>query len=228
VTGQDWGHIVENWRLLAQSINALADHIDNAIGFQHTPVAFANLTPTPQAGMVACVNDSTVNSWGSVIAGGGTHTVLAFYDGTNWIVAGAREPARGAFRVRLATNQAVPGGVYTLVRLDVVDLDTAGWWNASLNRYTAQVPGFYTFAATCGGSGATAAGVSIVRNGSGAGTNSLNSVFTYSGGKTGTIMPVSMGAYLNGTTDYVELYGDIEQTPTPTITTATFSGARIA
>jgi len=78
---------VENWRLFAQSISGLADHLSNAIGIQCKPVTFANLPPSPAAGMVACVSDSSINTWGSTIAGGGTFNVLAFYNGTNWTVA---------------------------------------------------------------------------------------------------------------------------------------------
>ena len=81
-------HIIENWRLVAQSMMALGDHLSNAIGFQHTPVTFANLTSPPATGMVACVSDSTVNTWGTVIAGGGSYTVLAFYNGVAWRVIG--------------------------------------------------------------------------------------------------------------------------------------------
>jgi hypothetical protein len=80
--------IVENWRLLAQSIGALAEHVDGAIGSQLVPVTFANLPPSPKTGMVACVNDSTVNTWGSVVAGGGTFTVLIWYNGAAWTVVG--------------------------------------------------------------------------------------------------------------------------------------------
>jgi predicted phage tail protein len=47
-----------------------------------------NTSQTPSQGSLAVVTDSTVNTWGSTIAGGGTHTVLAFCDGTNWTVAG--------------------------------------------------------------------------------------------------------------------------------------------
>jgi hypothetical protein len=39
-------------------------------------------------GSIAVVTDSTVNTWGSVIAGGGGNVVLAFNDGTNWTVIG--------------------------------------------------------------------------------------------------------------------------------------------
>ncbi len=53
----------------------------------HTGVAFASL-PTGVAGMVAYVTDSNTNTWGATIAGGGANKVLAFYNGTNWTVAG--------------------------------------------------------------------------------------------------------------------------------------------
>jgi hypothetical protein len=33
------------------------------------------------------VTDSTVNTWGAVVAGGGGFTVGAFFNGTNWTVA---------------------------------------------------------------------------------------------------------------------------------------------
>jgi hypothetical protein len=51
-------------------------------------VTFANLPAAPVEGMVAWVTDSTVNTWGTVIVGGGANHVLACYNGTNWTVAG--------------------------------------------------------------------------------------------------------------------------------------------
>jgi len=88
------GHVAENWRLLALSIGALADHIDGTIGIQLTPVHFIDLPPDPQAGMLACVDDSTVNTWGAAITSATTgrtkspSVVLAFYNGIEWTVAG--------------------------------------------------------------------------------------------------------------------------------------------
>lgn len=85
--------LIETQRLMAQSIGALADHVEQATGYQLTPVKYADL-PNPQTGMIACINDSPVANWGQVITGGvgvgappGTaYTVLAFFDGTNWVV----------------------------------------------------------------------------------------------------------------------------------------------
>lgn len=50
-------------------------------------VTFANLPASPIEGMTAPITDSTVNTWGSVIAGSGTNHVLGYYNGTNWTVA---------------------------------------------------------------------------------------------------------------------------------------------
>ena len=80
--------IVNRQRLMAQAVFAIADHIEKATGYCFDPVTFANLPPS-YTGSVACISDSTVNTWGSIIAGGGTFTVLAFYNGTSWKVIGA-------------------------------------------------------------------------------------------------------------------------------------------
>ena len=51
------------------------------------PVAFAGLPAVPSEGMTAPITDSNVNTWGSVIAGGGANHVLGYYNGSNWTVA---------------------------------------------------------------------------------------------------------------------------------------------
>ena len=78
--------LIGNQLLMAQSIFALAEHIGGATGAYMEPVVFAKLPTLTSAGMVSCISDSTVNTWGSVIAGGGTFKVLGFYNGTNWTV----------------------------------------------------------------------------------------------------------------------------------------------
>lgn len=52
-----------------------------------TPVAFASV-PTGVEGMMIGVTDSTTVVWGATITGGGANHVLAYFDGTNWTVAG--------------------------------------------------------------------------------------------------------------------------------------------
>lgn len=84
-------HVIENWRLIAQAMNALGDHLDGVIGLQCQPVTVANLPPSPKIGMIACVTDSHNNNWGqeAVTTGlGGPFTVLVWYNGTKWTVIG--------------------------------------------------------------------------------------------------------------------------------------------
>lgn len=50
-------------------------------------VAFASL-PTAVEGMMVAVTDSSTATWGATITGGGANHVLAYYNGTNWTVAG--------------------------------------------------------------------------------------------------------------------------------------------
>lgn len=56
--------------------------------FRAEAQAFASLPGSPVAGMIATINNSTVNAFGAVIAGGGGNTVLGWYNGTNWTVIG--------------------------------------------------------------------------------------------------------------------------------------------
>lgn len=53
-----------------------------------TGVAFADLPAVPVAGMMAYVTDSDTVVWGATIVGGSTDKVLAWFNGTNWTVAG--------------------------------------------------------------------------------------------------------------------------------------------
>ena len=53
------------------------------------PVPFAALPASPVPGQLATVVDSTLATWGSTIAGGGSNNVLARWNGTHWTVVGA-------------------------------------------------------------------------------------------------------------------------------------------
>lgn len=58
-----------------------------ARSLRSNPVTFANL-PTGVEGMMVTVTDSNTATWGATIAGGGSNRVLAYFNGTNWTVAG--------------------------------------------------------------------------------------------------------------------------------------------
>jgi hypothetical protein len=64
-----------------------ADAQLSAASVRGNAVAFASL-PTAVEGMLVAVTDATTNVWGATITGGGANHVLAYYNGTNWTVAG--------------------------------------------------------------------------------------------------------------------------------------------
>jgi hypothetical protein len=81
--------IVQLQLLVAQAIFALAEHIDASTGYNIDPVPFAALPLAAAKGTIACIIDSTVNTPGAVVAGGGAFSVLAWHNGADWTVIGA-------------------------------------------------------------------------------------------------------------------------------------------
>jgi hypothetical protein len=71
--------------VLSQWLTGLRAAVNQTPG-NSTPVLFADL-PVGVTGMLQVVTDSTVNTWGAAVAGGGAFTVTAHYNGTNWTVA---------------------------------------------------------------------------------------------------------------------------------------------
>lgn len=59
-----------------------------AASIRGNAVAFASVPATPVEGMMCGVTDSSTATWGATITGGGANHVLAYYNGTNWTVAG--------------------------------------------------------------------------------------------------------------------------------------------
>jgi hypothetical protein len=82
--------LVHNQRLITQAVFGIAHVLEQGVGLNLRPITFAELADAlpegPKAGMLACISDSTVNTWGAVIAGGGGNIVLGFYDGAHWVV----------------------------------------------------------------------------------------------------------------------------------------------
>lgn len=67
-------------------INA-SQYLSYSPAIRVTPVAFASL-PTPVEGMLIPVTDSNTAVWGATVAAGGANHILAYYNGSNWTVAG--------------------------------------------------------------------------------------------------------------------------------------------
>jgi hypothetical protein len=81
-----WTHpIIAAGGVAAKDFESWLQSVDQLLRVK--PVTFANLPSSPSEGMTAPITDSTVNTWGSIIAGGGANHVLGYYNGTNWTVA---------------------------------------------------------------------------------------------------------------------------------------------
>jgi hypothetical protein len=81
--------------VITSFLNASHDHSNAANGGAIANTAYAG--PVPFASLPACsssiegargaVSDSTTNTWGATVTGGGSNHILAYCDGTNWTVA---------------------------------------------------------------------------------------------------------------------------------------------
>jgi|688.fasta_scaffold27350_2 hypothetical protein len=115
-----------------------------------------------------------------------------------------------AFSAYLSANQSVTSNVATKVTMDTEEFDTNN--NFASNRFTPTVAGYYQIngGVNFGGTGISYAFVAIYKNGS---------VYKYGNilGFTQTaqsLAVVNSIVYLNGSTDYVELYAlDIATSP---------------
>ena len=64
------------------------NQVDSAVNRPSTPITVANLSSavTSGVGARAFVTDSSVSTFGSTVAGGGSTKVPVYSDGTNWKV----------------------------------------------------------------------------------------------------------------------------------------------
>jgi len=127
-------------------------------------------------------------------------------------------PTRVAFSVYASAGQTVTTATATKVSLNTVRWDTGGYFNTTTNRFTPLVAGYYQVNFGIGASGATTMTnyyASLYKGGAeDARPNQVKlttGVFGTSAAGGSTIVA------MNGTTDYIELYGYIEGTGTLTI-----------
>jgi len=113
---------------------------------------------------------------------------------------GATGPAFSAYGSAL---QSIPNGAYTKIAYNTKEFDTNNNYDATTNyRFTPSVAGYYQInAGITISAGSGIAVVSIYKNGTGYKNSaySINSISTIE-------MTNSAIAYLNGSTDYVEIY----------------------
>jgi len=77
-----------HWWSWLQRIAEAVTQITDWINRQTMTGTFAELPLSPTQGVTMVVTDSTTNTWGAVVAGGGTFTVLAWWTGSAWRVIG--------------------------------------------------------------------------------------------------------------------------------------------
>lgn len=92
----------------------------------------------------------------------------------------------------------------TKILMPNVDFDPNGWWNASLSRFLPLVAGYYLFVGAAQTSGSATTFYSVLyRNG---GARRYGAYFNVPTGVGGHISTVHDVAYMNGSTDYTELF----------------------
>jgi len=113
-----------------------------------------------------------------------------------------------AFSAYAGSTVVVTSGVWTKVQINTERFDTNNNFSTSTYRFTPTVAGYYQVNGDIymypSSSVAEAAGISIYKNGSGLNAN-YNRFTTY--GWNEMTMNISSVVYLNGSTDYIELYG---------------------
>lgn len=141
-----------------------------------------------------------------------TNRTLTLPDNTGTLLSTAsgvavNGPAFSAYR---STDQSISSGVLTKVQLNVEEFDTASCFDSVTNyRFTPTVAGYYQLSGQIylGGSGSVIAYLTVFKNGARfKDGNYYQSVTSPPFGVVSTLV------YLNGSTDYVELYGFIAGT----------------
>lgn len=135
--------------------------------------------------------------------GNGTSGQVLTTNGSGTLSWADRMTAAGpAFSAYQSSSQSITNGAFVKVNLQSEDFDTANCFDTSLSRFTPNVAGYYQVNLTCsfGSSGQIETAVALVKNGS---------ILRYVGNlivPLGRLVNGSMMVYMNGTTDYLEMW----------------------
>ena len=185
-------------------------------------MTFANVTISSGTSNISSTSIANGTSNVSVNSSGGNITVAT--NGTTAItidtsqgVAFAKGFTVGAtaapafYAYASSTQTGISSGVFTKIQLNAELFDTANAFDSTTNyRFTPQVAGYYQFNgqftayASGGGATLTAAYISIKKNGT---TYYDGNYLPASNASNNWGVVVSNILYMNGTTDYVELWG---------------------
>ena len=158
-------------------------------------------------------SDGTTQTTAGLPLTGGTVTGNVTVTGN--IIQGAN--AAPAFNAYLNATQNVTASTFTKVQLNAELFDTNNNFDSTTNyRFTPTVAGYYFFQGSCilqqtSGTAGIAL-IAIYKNGTNIGQNELTSTFS-----SGLTLQTSILTYMNGTTDYVELYAYTAATAGPSI-----------
>lgn len=106
-----------------------------------------------------------------------------------------------AFSAYLSANQTVPSNTFTKVALNTKEFDTNSCFDTTLSRFTPTTAGYYQVNGMVSGGGSSIIIASIYKNG----VNYLQGVDIRTTGNGYGSNAIAL-VFLNGTTDYLELY----------------------
>ena len=145
----------------------------------------------------------TINLVATAIAGSNTATLPA---ATGTVMVSGNMPAFSAY---LGTNQTITSATYTKIQFNTKVFDTANAYdNATNYRFTPQVAGYYQV----GGGVSFDATVALNRTILNLYKNGSSFALLFDGNGNVSRIASSTLLYLNGSTDYVEMYGYISGT----------------
>ena len=146
---------------------------------------------------------------GSTIEQNGS-TILTVDGSGNITPSNSMYPKVPAFRAYLNADQSITSATITKVQFDSESFDTTSDYDNSTNyRYTPSVAGYYlvTTNMRSEGSSLTLFGVYIYKNGSVYVLSNLDATSSSTAHLTGSAL-----VYMNGSSDYLEIYGRIDGT----------------
>jgi len=155
-------------------------------------------SPTVTNPALAGATSGSVTLAVPAVAGSNTATLPA---ATGTVMVSGNMPAFSAYQ---SSSQTLSSNTYTKINFQTEEFDTNN--NFSSSRFTPTVAGYYQVSGAfqiqsifCGGA------IVVYKNGS-----QFKSGFTNNTTSTANIWALSCLVFLNGTTDYVELYGSIQ------------------
>ena len=149
---------------------------------------------------VGTVSDGTIGL--AKLSATGTKDATTFLRGDNTFAVPAGETNTPAFLVRLTGNQSVPSGANTKLLFNREEMDTDNAYDSTNYRFVPQVAGYYYIGTRITSEGVNnAQSLNIYRNG----TIVVEYQVNASASATSSQINEAL-VYLNGSSDYVEIY----------------------